>query len=98
MIKDSEIVVKLTHPETGQELEEFKGKTSYEIKDQIENSTDLNTLITNLATVDTVVDAIKAKTDDITFTVANKVDSNVQNINDVELGGTGTSSDPMGRA
>jgi len=42
-IKDSAIVIKLTHPETGQELEEFRGKTAYELRDQIENSTDLNT-------------------------------------------------------
>lgn len=42
-IKDGEIVIKLTHPETGQELEEFRGKTAYELKDQIENSTDLDT-------------------------------------------------------
>jgi thymidylate synthase len=42
-IKNDEVIVKLTHPETGQELEEFRGKTAYELKDQIENSTDLNT-------------------------------------------------------
>jgi hypothetical protein len=43
----------------------------------------------NLATVDTVVDAIKAKTDSLTFTVANQLDSNVQSINDVTITGDG---------
>jgi hypothetical protein len=34
----------------------------------------------NLATVDTVVDAIKAKTDSLTFTVSGKVDSNITHV------------------
>jgi hypothetical protein len=34
----------------------------------------------NLATVDTVVDAIKAKTDSLTFTVAGTVDSNITHV------------------
>ena len=42
-----------------------------------------------IATVDTVVDAIKAKTDSLTFTVANQVDANAQSINDVTLTGDG---------
>jgi hypothetical protein len=42
-----------------------------------------------VATVDTVVDAIKAKTDSLTFTVAGQVDANVQAVNDVELVGDG---------
>lgn len=54
------------------------------------------TLDTNLATVDTVVDAIKAKTDSLTFTVANKVDSNVKVVNDITVDGAGTSGDPWG--
>lgn len=47
----------------------------------------------NLATVDTVVDAIKVKTDSLTFTSAGFVDANIQKINDVTItgdGGTGT--------
>ena len=36
----------------------------------------------NLATVDTVVDAIQAKTDQLTFTVANQVDANAKSIGD----------------
>jgi hypothetical protein len=51
---------------------------------------DLAALVT---TVDTVADGIKAKTDSLTFTVANVVDANIQRINDVVItgnGGTGT--------
>ena len=47
-----------------------------------------------LATIDTVVDAIKVKTDSLTFTVANKVDSNVTTVNSVTVTGTGTTADP----
>lgn len=43
----------------------------------------------NLATVDTVVDAVKAKTDSLTFTVANVLDANIQRINDVTITGDG---------
>lgn len=49
-----------------------------------------------LATVDTVVDAIKAKTDDLTFTTANQVDANIQSVNDVAVTGTGAEGDEWG--
>lgn len=44
---------------------------------------------TDLATVYTVVDAIKAKTDSLTFTVAGNVDANIQYVNDTQIQGTG---------
>jgi len=44
----------------------------------------------NLATVDTVADAIKVQTDKLTFTVANQVDANMQYINDTALTGNGS--------
>lgn len=50
-------------------------------------------LDTQLSTIDTVVDAIKVKTDSLTFTQAGHVDANIQRINDVAItgnGGTGT--------
>jgi len=54
---------------------------------------ELATALTNLdapiSTVDTVVDAIKVKTDSLTFTVAGQVDANVQAVNDVALTGDG---------
>jgi hypothetical protein len=49
----------------------------------------------NLATVDTVVDAIKAKTDSLTFTKAGEVDANLQSVNDVTVNGDGSAT-PMG--
>jgi hypothetical protein len=48
---------------------------------------------TNLATVDTVVDAIKVKTDSLTFTVTGVVDANIQRINDVTITGDGSAGD-----
>jgi hypothetical protein len=50
----------------------------------------------NLATVDTVVDAIKVKTDSLTFTVSGVLDSNVQYVNDLQVTGSGTTADPWG--
>ncbi len=41
------------------------------------------------------VSAVKSKTDQLTFTVANVLDSNIQNVNDVEITGTGVEGDPM---
>lgn len=40
--------------------------------------------------------AIKAKTDPLTFTVANQVDANIQYVNDVQVTGTGTTGDEWG--
>ena len=51
---------------------------------------------TNLATVDTVVDAIKAKTDSLTFTVSGVLDTNIHYVNDVEVTGDGSSGTPWG--
>lgn len=47
-------------------------------------------LDTQLSTIDTVVDAVKAKTDSLTFTVAGQVDANIQSINDVTIVGDGS--------
>jgi hypothetical protein len=50
-----------------------------------------------LAYVDTEVAAIKAKTDSLTYTVANVLDANVQRVNDVALLGDGSAT-PWGPA
>ncbi|HEX7114977.1 MAG TPA: hypothetical protein VF193_07580, partial [Steroidobacter sp.] len=55
-------------------------------------------LDTQLATVDTVVGAIKLKTDSLTFTVAGQVDANVQSINDVTITGNGQVGSEFGVA
>lgn len=53
--------------------------------------TQIGTLATAaaLATTDGKVDAVKAKTDSLTFTVAGQVDANVQYVNDVQITGNG---------
>jgi hypothetical protein len=53
-------------------------------------------LDTEIGTIDTVVDAIKAKTDSLTFTVAGQVDANVQSVNDTTLTGNGSALTPWG--
>lgn len=49
-----------------------------------------------LTTVDSVVDAIKAKTDSLTFTKTGEVDANVQSINDVTITGDGAPGTEFG--
>lgn len=61
---------------------------------------DTNELQTDLANggrLDLLIDAIKAKTDSLTFTVAGNVDANIQRINDVALTGDGSAT-PWGPA
>jgi hypothetical protein len=57
-------------------------------------NTNINTiddlLDTEVAAIKTVVDAVKVKTDSLTFTVAGVVDANIQRINDVALTGDGS--------
>ena len=52
----------------------------------------------DIATVDTVADAVKAKTDSLTFGVSGKVDANVTHVNEVEVGGSGSEGNPWGPA
>jgi hypothetical protein len=53
---------------------------------------------TALATVDTVADGIKAKTDSLTFTTVGQVDANIQYVNDVEVTGNGETGTEWGPA
>jgi hypothetical protein len=57
-------------------------------------------LDTQLETIDNFLDteiaAIKTKTDQLTFTVANQLDANVQYVNDVVVTGTGAAGDEWG--
>jgi hypothetical protein len=48
-----------------------------------------------LATAATLT-AVKAKTDSLTFTVANQIDANIQYVNDVQVKGTGAGGDEWG--
>lgn len=51
---------------------------------------------TSVDTVDGIVDAIKAKTDSLTFTVAGQVDANIESVNGATVNGTGTPGDEWG--
>lgn len=55
-------------------------------------------LDTQLSTIDTVADGIKAKTDSLTFTVAGQVDANIQYVNDVQVTGDGQPGTEWGPA
>lgn len=44
------------------------------------------------------ISAVKSKTDSLTFTQSGQVDSNVKYVHDIEVDGTGTTSDPWGPA
>ena len=61
---------------------------------------ELNQIVDDLINggrLDLLIDAIKAKTDSLTFTVAGEVDSNAKSMNDVTIGGTGQASDKWTR-
>lgn len=49
-----------------------------------------------LATVDSNVDAIKTKTDSLTFSVSNQVDANIKSVANTTVTGSGTEADPWG--
>jgi len=60
------------------------------IQTDLSNGTDgLGALKTLIDTLDTVADAIKAKTDQLVFTKANELDANVQSINGATITGDG---------
>ena len=49
-------------------------------------------LVDTNTTLDSLIDAIKAKTDQLTFTKANEVDANVQSINGAGVVGDGNAT------
>lgn len=55
-------------------------------------------LDTQLSTIDTVVDAVKLKTDGLTYTVSGLVDVNIQSVNDAAITGNGQSGTEWGPA
>ena len=61
---------------------------------------DLDSMVTTMSDVlsnaYSAATAIKAKTDGLTFTVANQVDANIQYVNDVAVTGTGAGGDEWG--
>lgn len=80
-----------------------KAETASIVADTNELQTDdipgsLATISGKVDTVDTVADAIKAKTDNLTFTSGTDLDANIQKVNDTLVSGTGTSGDEWGPA
>jgi hypothetical protein len=59
-------------------------------------ATALTTVEGKIDTIDSNVDAIKAKTDQITFTVANQADVNIKSVNSITVSGVGTEGNPWG--
>ena len=51
---------------------------------------------TDIANVQTAADAIKAKTDSLTFTKASEIDANIQSVDDVTIGESGTGDQDFG--
>lgn len=59
----------------------------------VDTGTDIPASLTTIAGyLDTEIAAIKAKTDQLTFTVSNQVDANVQSINDATVTGDGNAT------
>lgn len=56
-------------------------------------NTNVDTALTRLSSIDTKATAIQAQTTQLTFTVANMLDANIQYVNDTAVQGTGTTSD-----
>lgn len=77
--------------------------TAYDPPTRAEATTDKDSIITEVNANETKIDTlqtaattIKAKTDSLTFTVANNVDANIQRVNDVAVTGTGAVGDEWG--
>lgn len=75
-------------------LDTIKGDTAAILADTNELQTDL----ANGGRLDLLIDAIKAKTDKLTYTSGNDLDVNVQKVNDTALTGNGSSGNPWGPA
>lgn len=80
-------------PETG-----VSGLTSSESTKLLATATssEVSDVNTALAVVDANVDAIKAKSDQLTFSKANEIDANIKSVIDESIGGSGIKSDPWG--
>lgn len=65
-----------------------------EIQTGLATSSSITTLDGKIDTVDTVADAIKVKTDQLTFGVTNQLNVNVESMNATEVLGVGTAADP----
>jgi hypothetical protein len=72
--------------------------TAYDPPTRAEATADKDEVLVQVNANETKIDAIQAKTDDITFTNANEVDVNVKSVNDTAVAGTGAPGDEWGPA
>ena len=75
---------------TASALSTVAGYLDTEIAAILADTNELQTDWADGGRLDLLVDAIKAKTDSLTFTVAGNVDANIQRINDVTVNGDGS--------
>jgi hypothetical protein len=71
--------------------------TAYDPPTRAEATSDKAEIITEVNANETKIDAIKAKTDGLTFSIAGEVDANVKCVNDIDVVGDGDST-PWGPA
>lgn len=90
---DTEIAAILE--DTGTTLDNF---LDTEIAAILADTNELQTDLADGGRLDLLIDAIKAKTDSLTFTVAGEVNSNTRYIAGTQLTGTGTNGDEWGPA
>lgn len=69
---------------------------AYDPPTRAEATSDRDAIITEVNANETKIDAVKSKTDSLTFTVAGKVDSNITHVNETEVGGTGETGSEWG--
>ncbi len=63
---------------------------------QLAQAPQVEEILTKVEVMQIDVDAIQAKTDNLTFTVPNVLDANIQYVNDVEVDGTGAEGNEWG--
>lgn len=83
---------------TAADLATVAGYLDTEVAAILADTNELQTDWANGGRLDLLIDAIKAKTDNLTFTVAGQVDANIQYVNDVAVTGDGQSGTEWGPA
>jgi len=83
---------------TASNLSTVAGYLDTEIAAILADTNELQTDWANGGRLDLLIDAIKAKTDSLTYTVAGVVDANIQYVNDVEVTGDGQTGTEWGPA
>lgn len=72
------------------------GEIATEIASILADTNEVQGDLANGGRIDALIDAIKAKTDSLTFTTAGEVDANVQSINDTTITGDGSVGNEFG--